>query len=53
MQEFHDIRPPVPVGLDPMTVKIFLILFTEEFRICWLTGDKSHPSSTTPTSNRP
>lgn len=26
MQAFHDIRPPVPVGLDPMTVKIFLIL---------------------------
>jgi hypothetical protein len=26
MQEFHDIRPPVPVGLDPMAVKIFLIL---------------------------
>jgi hypothetical protein len=26
MQGFHDIRPPVPVGLDPMTVKIFLIL---------------------------
>ncbi len=26
MQEFHDIRPPVPVGLDPMAIKIFLIL---------------------------
>ena len=26
MQEFHDIRPPVPVGLDPMAVKILLIL---------------------------
>nr|NJM01084.1 hypothetical protein [Desulfobacula sp.] len=26
MQEFHEIRPPVPVGMDPLTVKIFLIL---------------------------
>jgi hypothetical protein len=26
MQGFHDIRPPVPVGLDPMMVKLLLIL---------------------------
>ena len=26
MQGFHDIRPPVPVGLDPMTIKLLLIL---------------------------
>jgi|SRR3989339_1130635 len=26
MQGFHDIRPPVPVGFDPMMVKLFLIL---------------------------
>ena len=26
MQDFHDIRPPVPVGMDPVTMKILLIL---------------------------
>ncbi len=34
-------------------IEISLIHFVGKFRICWLTGEKFHPSSTTSTSNPP